>query len=390
MAVALLWGGAASCEGPEDLFVMHCAHAGSGERIMSWIAKSLGWGALGVALVVLGLRASIGSGTRGQSVEVTCLVCAHEFEGWRALSSNSFGGTDRDFCVHAAGGAPFLREMWTCPKCAYTGPEEAWAPGAIPESILERLRKDNPLVPASPIDPTVRDTTQIPPEVRWDLRCQVEALLGVVPVRERASTWLFLAWTRRFHLRVPPAISESFHDLTGHYRALVRKRDGSHDAYRTEVEAAVAMVRDAVADGGPLTTRERQIRLVAAAAAYKARGEDPDAVRVLALLGAAGDFPSEIRTLADDLAARIAAEKAALAHAVPLLEEVLRVGDLGAESPLGLRYLVGELYRKQGDAAKARACLEPLLKEAEDSEGLRDWVADALRKVSEMAIPAAR
>ncbi len=44
-----------------------------------------------------------------------------------------------------------------------------------------------------------------------------------------------------------------------------------------------------------------------------------------------------------------------------------------------MSYLVGELHRKLGDHAKARAWLEPLL-EKEIPDGLKTWVTEAIAK----------
>jgi uncharacterized protein (DUF2225 family) len=74
--------------------------------------------------LALALGAALGSplhATKTEEVGVTCPVCGNEFRAERWFSTNNFGGHDRDFLEHAAGGQVFIICCWTCPRCCYTG-----------------------------------------------------------------------------------------------------------------------------------------------------------------------------------------------------------------------------------------------------------------------------
>lgn len=338
-----------------------------------------------VVLAWLACATRRAAASRGEPVDVRCPVCAQPFEGWRWLSSNDFGGIDRDLCEHAAGDPPLLRDAWTCPRCAYSGLPGDWDSTSVPPALAERILRERPLRPALPIAADTRRTIDIPAWVRWDLVRQTNELRGDVPARARAATCLSLAWTQRFEIPVPPAESEAVGDVIGAYRRRARSDASELDAYRIAVAAAAAMVRDAADEGLALTPDERRRRLVAAALLYKSRGEDPDAARAIERLRASEEpVPAAMAALADEITARIAREKEALASALAPLEEA-RAEASDAEERAVLRYLAGEIHRKAGDVDRARGILAPLSNDDEVPARLRAWAADAVRRMEDGA-----
>lgn len=337
------------------------------------------WNLAAWAIVGLLLAGSAGA-TSGEYVEVTCPVCGHGFEGWQAHSTNNLGGQDRDFLEHAAGGQVFLMACWTCPRCLWTGFEDGFEAGAVEETLAARIRAERPLEPRAPVDASVRRTTDIPALVRWDLYVQRLALEDA-PVGERAWACLRAAQTQRFDHVWPEALAKARSELwDAEWRTLPleERRGNRYDAVVRMAEALVTEARDQDAE---LDDAARALRLLVAAHAWKGRGEDPDATRVLDLLAATVPERSEaVREVEAEIRRRIAVEREYGGRAMAHLEAQVADEATEAEERLALRYLLGELERKQGRHEEARRRLEALLAEEDLPDWVREWGGDALRR----------
>ena len=78
---------------------------------------------------------------------------------------------------------------------------------------------------------------------------------------------------------------------------------------------------------------------------------------------------------------RIARERHYVGLAVPLLEGVLEKEDFGEENPIAMRYLLGELYRKQGRNDEEREQLKAVLAEPKAKDWVRGLAQRAMRKL---------
>ena len=324
------------------------------------------------------------SATSGEWLPVTCPVCANTFEGWECHSTNSFGGSDRDFCGQAAGDQVFLLTCWTCPKCAYTGMQPDFDPEEMSEALVKKLKARNPLVPAVSLDAKAKRTDEIPAWVRWDLRAQVLAVSEEADDEDRAWASLRTAHTQRFGIERPKALDARIKGLwkTCVDRAPKESREG---AYQETVGVAHALEFDALDPKLPLTPSERRVRLLYAAECFLRRGESPDAARVLAdLRRKEPKLPEVALTMAAHLEERIARERTYCLRALPLFEELTKDEERDETEQLSLRYLVGELYRKCGQHKTALAWLEPLL-EKKGPAGLLTWVKEAVEKTKKAA-----
>ena len=132
----------------------------------------MGWIKRAASMLLIGVLVGPVGATTTEIEDVECPVCANKFRALGWASTNSVGGQDRDFLRHAAGGQVFLITCWTCPKCRYTGYSGDFSGDEMPQALIQRLKKDNPLKATEPIDPKLQDSWEIPAWVRFDLLVQ--------------------------------------------------------------------------------------------------------------------------------------------------------------------------------------------------------------------------
>lgn len=336
-----------------------------------------------LGLVLLLVLAVSANATSGEWVDVTCPVCGNEFEGWAWSSTNTVGGVDVDGCEHAAGGQVFLKICWTCPSCLYTGMQHEWQDeDERPVALIQRLKVENPLKAREPIDPKTQKTTSIPAALRWDLYLQVLALRDAGG-EQRLGALLRAAWTQRFDAPWSEELAQALRSLSDAYWVRMRARVGKRrNPFQDRIDQAHDLERDAVDEALALSDRERQHRLLLAAWAYKARGEDPDAVRVLDVLAARhAKAPDVVLEAADNLRARTVWERRYLGEALPLLKSLAETEDIPDDARPWVNLRIAELERKAGDAKVAAALFQSIL-DGEVPERLREMVTERLQRMA--------
>jgi len=310
--------------------------------------------------------------TSSEEVEVKCPVCGNGFKAEKWQSTNSFGGQDRDFLEQAAGGQVFLFMCWTCPKCHYTGYPRAFDAEKAPAELVARLKQDNPLRPAVPIDPATPHTGEIPAWVRYDLLVQVTQLQE--PDAERlAFLYLRAGQTQRFDWKTLRPLAERGKALTDR----VQPDERPENLYDQDMEVGRRLEKLAADEASGLSAEDRLLARALAAVQYKSRGEDPDADRVVAALADAKLEPA-VKALVDDVRTRIDREREYRGRALPWLEKAHAAAE--GEDATNLQYLRGVLYRFQGQNERAVAMLAPLLETEGLPDGFRAWIADELAK----------
>lgn len=327
-----------------------------------------------ILLAALALHSELGA-TTTEEVTVTCPVCDNKFLAEKWNSTNSVGGYDRDFLEHAAGGQVFIISCWTCPKCHYTGSPRAFKPDKAPKELIERLKKENPLRPAEPIDPKLEHSRKIPAWVRYDLLIQVMKLQDAKP-GGLAYLHMQTAQTQRFEWRSLEPFEKRRTGLWNKAKAAIPKDTRGYDFEIACARQFEKLARDA---SSGIADEDRPLAVVLAAVLYKSRGEDPDAQRVVSSLAGKQLQPS-LQKVVDDIKARIAREKVYLKRAVPYFEA--QAAEKG-EGVTNIRYLLGVIYRKLGEKEKALGLLEPLLKIDSAPKGFRAWIQDEIKKTKE-------
>ncbi|MBZ5500367.1 MAG: hypothetical protein LAP85_28570 [Acidobacteriia bacterium] len=92
------------------------------------------------------------------------------------MSSNNFGGLDRDLLQRPVGDHPLSIVPIVCTKCYFAGTEQDFKkPGQIDPALKKQILAGKKLVPAIPIKRGMT-SNQVPPWVKWDLICQLHQL----------------------------------------------------------------------------------------------------------------------------------------------------------------------------------------------------------------------
>jgi len=335
-------------------------------------------------LVCAGLLCAAAQATSTREVTVTCPVCDTGFKAREWQSTNSFGGVDHDFLEHAAGGQVFIIACWTCPRCCYTGFQDDFDPEKAPKELIAKLKEEKRLSPAEPIDPGTESSDMIPAWIRYDLYVQELKLAPDATPGHLSRACLRTAHTQRFGWEgfVGDEFGERLSALIkAKWEALPEEKRDKHSNNRYDIDMSIGRALETEA-GDPKSGLDAASRLdavVAAAFLYKSRGEDQDAVRVLAPL-AVEDLPADLKTLVTEIRIRIERERKYQQMAIPFLEKELAAEEPESGEASGLRYLLGVLYRRTGDTEKAIAKLEPLLADDAIPEGFKEWIRDEIAK----------
>ena len=333
-----------------------------------------------VVALLLALAGAVGATTL-QEVEVTCPVCSLKFKVFEVMSTNSFGGQDTDFCVHAAGTPPDPYAVWTCPKCLYSGSAETFAKAVSEETkkkVLAELKSPWPIKE----DMSQKD---IPGWVKFDLAASVAGWEGVGPA-DVAGLYLEASWAARVEvercfqsLYSDPEKRALFEDRS-HVLALivqVLEEDAalkpSLEAFRQAIDALWSQIFEGSAGEenrkdldmklaeallarvgeGKLPAEEAALEEFAAGAVYRVHGENLLAIPILKKLRTSEALPAPFRTVAGNMLESIDVERRYQRKFIETAKPVLDKNLLEGGKLAAYLYLVGELHRRLGEPAEA-------------------------------------
>ena len=122
------------------------------------------------------------SATTINAIKLICPACGKPVIGDVVMSTNNFGGQDRDFLTRAAGQQPVLIFPITCSHCFYSGFRPDFSSKLkLSEKIKDKFVKERRLKPLRPIKAGMA-SRQIIPWVRYDLIAQTYTLLDKKPL----------------------------------------------------------------------------------------------------------------------------------------------------------------------------------------------------------------
>lgn len=297
-----------------------------------------------LALFLLGAPAD-----ERRRAEVVCPVDGLRFAAVEVVSTNQWGGRDADGCPHAYKTTPLEFLAWVCPSCGFAGLKKDFE-AKLPEEERRRLREG--LKPAVPLRRGMRQE-EIPGHAKFDLLAQVAHLRGAPP-SEVGRAYLYASWSVR--QQGAPALEdfEEWHALRERYGLTRTPLElGRRNRAHLELEAAARLEADLKTGkppGGP-----RALALYLAAWLYRRHGENADAERVLAALAPHEAENSVAAQAAAKMRASIPLERAYQAQAAEAYAAAFESGALDARSAADTAYLLGELFRRRGDAAAAAA-----------------------------------
>lgn len=303
-------------------------------------------------------------------VDGSCPVCGQKLVLHQVVSSNNFGGRDRDLCEHAVGEQALLVAPHTCPRCLFSGyPEEFSSPAS--ESLKQLVLRQRVLRAAGELSKAW---------VRHDLIAQRLLLEGAPPER-LGEQYLRTAWAVRLGdgggfdaLAAELAAGEDswfrLQLLGGKF--VVRRENG-------EAELAIEMAEAAASRIAALPRDKGRAASILAGHLLRARGENQILLKLLPLLQVPFD-PSEWTALEDSVRRSIAVEERYQRLALGEFSKALEQTDhlLAEERRALLTYLCGELARRIGDKQRAAALYRRVPSLAGAPDWLQQWSREQL------------
>lgn len=330
------------------------------------------------AIIVIIAFAFLAAAARGafattfSTEELRCPICGYEFKARSLMSTNSFGGHDRDFLSYATGKNPVLVVPLTCAKCYYSGYSHDF--GTMEAAIASKLKKEIVDKKAlKPLQSGLYDSTAdtaaagLPAFVKYDLIAQTYALRNK-ETSEIFTQYISASWAVRLD-------SELYFDLRGAeaqktFEWLQKNVDmasvdtSENNNAASELAAGRMLLKKAAALEGD----DRFYCSLGALFFLRCHGENAEAEKALEILKTALD-EARYAPLEKKVRESIALERKFQRMAADALEGDLAAGVIkGAAHQAQMYYLAGELNRRCLDFEKARRFFEKAvaIKEAQD------------------------
>lgn len=303
------------------------------------------------------------AGDEKKTVRVTCPVDGTTFSATEILSTNQWGGVDRDWCPHAVRSFPMEHYVWVCPGCAFAGVKKDYIDA--PELSLELKEKiRGGLKPPVEIRKGMSQD-DIPGHAKYDLLAQRESLRGADAL-QIGRTWIKASWASRQRGAVDLPDFDEWTDLK-RSRSLLRTPIELKTKNRAELELEQgAKLARELTDGKPAPGPGRILVLYLAAWLHRRHGENAEALRWLGELGKCTGQNSVVDDAAKKMSASIEVERKYQALAVESLTRALD-GGLDERKKADTLYMLGELHRRLGDPAKARDSYDRCLAVAKET-----------------------
>lgn len=305
------------------------------------------------------------AGDERKTVDVVCPVDGTRFQAQEVTVSNRWGGVDADFCPHAFKTTPLEFSAWMCPGCGFAGRKADFQASL---SDAERASLKTGLRPPAEISRQARQS-QIPGHVKFELAAQTARLRGA-PATDVGRAWLHASWSCRQQGAVDFEAFDEWETLKRAYGALRTPIDLGLKRNRTDYDLEVAAKVAKDVEAGRSTGVNRLLAPYLAAFLYRKHGENGDAERWLAALAKMKGENSVVDDAAARMSDSIRLEREFQRKAVEAYATAHASGALEPKAAAEVAYLVGELNRRLGDAAAARAWYARAL-EGEASEGIR-------------------
>ena len=301
-------------------------------------------------LAALCFMATVASATTMDPVAQTCPVCANGFDAMVLMSTNNFGGQDRDFLTRAGGHQPILIYPVTCPKCYYSGYGDDFSPKTkLPDDLKDEITSRKALKPLVPIDKDMQ-SHDIPAWVRYDLIAQTLALRGR-DYETLANQYLSASWAVRLDDDPLPGLDEP---TLKKVRAWIEENWDTQSAKQADnpcqsdiLQGKAFAEKARAAEGEP-----RTLAALAAIRMLRDHGENTDVLRLLPLLDPLME-EQQYAGLRRALLTSIQRERSFQTRAVALFENAAR-SENDAEQKAILTYLCGELHRRLENWDRAR------------------------------------
>lgn len=330
-------------------------------------------------LLILLLMVKFSWAATGETVELTCPVCANKVQAVVLTSYDTEAGVDRDMMEWSRGGSPLFLQPVTCTVCTYSAKRASGFELAVPQAVLQQLEsrtlpQHDPITPNSELrvryTEGLESNQTVPVWIRLELFAQQREWESADAL-ERAGAWLEVAWATRLEINPFAGPLEKVPD--GDFLPLfARVEDPETNQAVEEVKLAREMLQ-ALSEG------EKGWRdLVLAGFMLRRHGEFPDLERHMEVIETrlGEDFRADLET-------SIEREKKFLGLALKVLDDEL-IGQQvsGAPAQPVLHYLSGELCRRLGQTERARERYQEALNSPELPEEMRPWAREQLESLN--------
>ncbi len=346
--------------------------------------------------------------------DAVCPVCRKAFSGPVPFNRNSKGGVDRDFCRHSLGGNVVESLVWMCPSCGYADFCPIVLPGGkeSPAEFNKKVGKKLAAAVLARVKPRARkllleeitrvspkltsmlgemDQTDIPDWIKYEAALTI-AELRKAPADQRAKLALEGAYACRRDIVKAidlPVLSRIIIACEN----VIRSRGAVEEDPRTVIKVAADMLR-ASAKAAPrkkkrfkLSPAEQYYLYLRLAGCWDRVGETAvagdaldEAAKALKEIKVPATGSNPLVTIIERRRGLLKKEAEFRAKAVAAMREALIKDNAypgGAVVPTV--YLLGELYRRDGDFGKARPWMTLGAKMAGPRHPLSKLVEEAMK-----------
>jgi hypothetical protein len=336
-------------------------------------------------------------------VEIVCPVCDTQFEASVLMSTNTFGGEDRDLLERAWGAQPVLIYPVTCPGCFYSGyTDDFGSEVKIARNVKELILENKVLKPIVAIS-AGPDLLGTQAWVKYDLIAQTYQLLGK-DGKTIADQFLRASWAVRVKEPFLPSLAAA---TAKKVREVIQNNWDREEALKGrnpalyEIALGKEFARKAQASDG----NTGMLNALAAIELLRSHGENTaveEVVPILKTVMAVEQYAELERGLRES----ISCERHFQTKAVALFEKVIETGEVKQEKERWeyvvldsvsfkvieeeekpqkaiLTYLCGELHRRSEHWGKARYFYEKCAK----MENLPEWLGRYVKEQKELLPP---
>ncbi|MFX0199966.1 MAG: DUF2225 domain-containing protein [Candidatus Hodarchaeota archaeon] len=312
--------------------------------------------------------------TTKRKTQLTCPVCEERFDDFVLMSTNTFGGQDRDFLSRASGDQPVLIYPKTCPQCLYSGYPDDFK--AVSDAIKEQILQKGALKPMIQISQESK-SSEIPASIKYDLIAQTYRLRAK-PEKTIAQQFLSASWATRIEARVPLAILDKKISKKVHQWQSNRWKREEAAKHRNRVLYQIQNARGYIEAAKSSEGEEKLIATLAAIVTFRSYGENTEAQKALPILKKI--IPNkQFSDFEKHLNESIARERHFQMKALLLFEKVVQTEEDKKEKAC-FTYLCGELHRRLENWDKARKYYMECLK----IDGCPGWLAKWVKEQREL------
>ncbi len=304
--------------------------------------------------------------TNFSTQDLQCPVCGNKTSAKSLMSTNSFGGHDRDFLSYATGDQPVLILPVSCEKCYYSGFESDF--GTIETKTLSKLKDEilnkKGIKPPETILYDMKSTVAvktIPAFIKYDMIAQTYKLLNK-STSEIFAQYIGAAWAVRLERELYFDMMGSEAQRTMEWMRKNIDMASIDTSENNNAAAELATGRLLMKRAQGLSGEDLLYCSLGALFFLRSHGENREAEKVLELVRPSLNG-ERYELMEKKIRESIALERKYMRMAADALEADLAAGAIKGDSQLTqMYYMAGELNRRCLDFEKAKKYFEEAIK----------------------------